>query len=180
MRAQYPVYWFRKQDSPNYPDGWQCYEWIQETLKKNRPATRRNEWQIVVHIPGWWLAQVSLYHGCWHRSGDSRDLCFKPKTHGPSILLPWFLLFSRSASLSSDCGARLPCRSLPRLYLRFPANRASSICIGSSAVPQHLTFLFNDIRTNLPAHVVPINWCWMWSSGNCFGILNTLRTGGVI
>ena len=134
MRAQYPVYWFRKQDSPNYPDGWQCYEWIQETLKKNRPATRRNEWQIVVHIPGWWLAQVSLYHGCWHRSGDSRDLCFKPKTHGPSILLPWFLLFSRSASLSSDCGARLPCRSLPRLYLRFPANRASSVCIGS-AVP---------------------------------------------
>ena len=66
--------------------------------------------------------------------------CCKPKTHGPSILLPWFLLLSRSASLSSDCGAWLPCRSLPRLYLRFPANRASSICIGCSAVPNNWPF----------------------------------------
>jgi hypothetical protein len=32
MSAQYPVYLFRKQDSHNFRDGWQCYEWIQETL----------------------------------------------------------------------------------------------------------------------------------------------------
>jgi hypothetical protein len=43
MSAQCPVYVFRKQDSHNVADGLQCYERIQETLKYNRPAIRRNE-----------------------------------------------------------------------------------------------------------------------------------------
>jgi len=63
------------------------------------------------------------------------ELCLRPKTQGPSILRPWFLMFSWSASLSSERGALSPFSILPRLYFCRPANLASSIRMGFSVVP---------------------------------------------